>query len=409
MDLDKGKLYRFPWSMNDNPIGWLEVTDICNIHCKGCYRQKLEGHKTLEAIKEEVLFLKKWRNCDNISIAGGEPLVHPQIVDIVRFISDNGIKPFLLTNGKAMTRERLADLAKAGLVGVEFHVDQWQEQEKWRGKNEVELCALREQFADMVYDVAKIPCHFNITVYKENFPYIPDLVKWSVKNSKKVQGFVFITYRAAILQPGRDYYVDGEKITLDESTLGYATQQDAPEDIGIEANDVYKLIKKEFPEYEPAGYLGGSRRHDSFKWVIGLALCSNGKLIGAMGNKGMELSQTMHHFFNKTYLLYMHGRSVGRKVFLLAPIDRRLRRGFGKWLSNPLNLFRPLRSVGIGIIQAPDVLGHGEVDMCDSCPDMTFFEGRLVNSCRLDEYRKFGAAMTPEEKAPSAPASKASQ
>ncbi len=48
-------LYRFPWSLNDNPIGWLEVTDICNIHCKGCYRQKMVGHKSLEALKEEAL------------------------------------------------------------------------------------------------------------------------------------------------------------------------------------------------------------------------------------------------------------------------------------------------------------------------------------------------------------------
>ncbi len=26
MTLDKRNLYRFPWSMNDNPIAWLEVT-----------------------------------------------------------------------------------------------------------------------------------------------------------------------------------------------------------------------------------------------------------------------------------------------------------------------------------------------------------------------------------------------
>ena len=44
-DPDKQNLYRFPWSMNDNPQGWVEVTDICNLHCRGCYRQRLEGHK----------------------------------------------------------------------------------------------------------------------------------------------------------------------------------------------------------------------------------------------------------------------------------------------------------------------------------------------------------------------------
>ena len=39
----KSQFYRLPWSKNDNPIGWLEVTDTCNIYCKGCYRQRLTG------------------------------------------------------------------------------------------------------------------------------------------------------------------------------------------------------------------------------------------------------------------------------------------------------------------------------------------------------------------------------
>ena len=73
MALEKSNIYRLPWSKNDNPIGWLEVTDICNLSCLGCYRRKISGHKTLEQIKEEVLFLKRWRKVDNISIAGGEP------------------------------------------------------------------------------------------------------------------------------------------------------------------------------------------------------------------------------------------------------------------------------------------------------------------------------------------------
>jgi hypothetical protein len=32
----KKGLYRLPWSLHDNPVGWVEVTDACNITCKGC-------------------------------------------------------------------------------------------------------------------------------------------------------------------------------------------------------------------------------------------------------------------------------------------------------------------------------------------------------------------------------------
>ena len=55
MGFEKGELYRLPWSLNDNPIAWLEITDICNLHCEGCYRQRLTNHKPLEKL-EEVAF-----------------------------------------------------------------------------------------------------------------------------------------------------------------------------------------------------------------------------------------------------------------------------------------------------------------------------------------------------------------
>ena len=42
------------------------------------------------------------------------------------------------------------------------------------------------------------------------------------------------------------------------------------------------------------------------------------------------------------------------------------------------------------MVQAPDMTETGEIDMCDDCPDMCVFEGKLVNSCRLDECRIFG-------------------
>src|SRR5512137_2650440 len=117
MGLDKRNLYRLPWSLNDNAIAWLEITDICNIHCEGCYRQRLTGHKTLEQVKEEILFFKRWRNPDNVSIAGGEPLVHPHIMDIVAFIAENGMKPVVLTNAYALTPEVMRELKHAKVAG----------------------------------------------------------------------------------------------------------------------------------------------------------------------------------------------------------------------------------------------------------------------------------------------------
>jgi hypothetical protein len=68
-------------------------------------------------------------------------------------------------------------------------------------------------------------------------------------------------------------------------------------------------------------------------------------------------------------------------------------------IRHPRRLFDRIRVQTIGIIQAPDVQPNGQADMCDSCPDMTVWEGNLINSCRMDEYRLFGGLVSVAEKA----------
>src|SRR5512135_3637511 len=226
MTLDKQNLYRLPWSKNDNPIGWLEVTDICNLACLGCYRQKISGHKTLEQLKEEVLFLKRWRNVDNISIAGGEPLMHPQILDVISFIKEQGIKPILLTNGLKLDRDMVIALKKAGLAGFTIHIDSNQGRPQWRDKNELETNALRQHFADMIYEIGGMYVVFNSTVYPSTVQYAPEMVRWAQKNIDRVHGLVFICYRTAPLDEEITYQA-GEQI-VDARHLTYATAP-APE------------------------------------------------------------------------------------------------------------------------------------------------------------------------------------
>ncbi len=65
---------------------------------------------------------------------------------------------------------------------------------------------------------------------------------------------------------------------------------------------------------------------------------------------------------------------------------------------HPTRVFDSLRLQTIGIIQAPDLQSSGPADMCDGCPDMTVWDGKLVNSCRMDEYRLFGDLLSVAEK-----------
>jgi len=390
MILDKRNLYRLPWSMNDNPIAWLEVTDICNIHCEGCYRQYMTGHKPLEQVKDEVLFFKRWRNPDNVSLAGGEPLIHPQIVDIVAFIAQHGLKPIILTNAVALTPELLRELKKAGVAGFTIHIDSHQNRPRWKGKTERELNELRQHYADMIAAEGGLCVIFNSTVYPSTFHEIPDVVRWGQAHMDRVHGLVFITYRTGTTADtiARDY-ADRQ---IDLSQLSYV--RESFDEKFVTAPEVYQIIKDNCPEYEPSGYLGGSILHTSYKWLAGALIGSKHRVYGSIGKQTMELAQAGHHAWKGTYLAYLSSARVGAKVFLLSPWDPTVRQAARRWLGDvvrhPGRLFDGLYVQSIGIIQAPDLLPDGRADMCDSCPDMTVYDGKLINSCRMDEYRLFG-------------------
>ena len=153
---EKSNYYRFPWSNNDNPISWLEITDVCNIYCKGCYRKNVSGHRDLDVLKEEVDFFKRVRNTDGISIAGGEPLVYPHITELVEYIASRGIKPVIISNTYALNRENSRDLYNAGLYGITCHIDMLQDRpDVPDGSTELDIMALRQEKADLLHDVTR--------------------------------------------------------------------------------------------------------------------------------------------------------------------------------------------------------------------------------------------------------------
>jgi MoaA/NifB/PqqE/SkfB family radical SAM enzyme len=398
MSLDKSNLFRLPWSLNDNPIAWLEVSDICNIHCEGCYRQNMTGHKSLEELKEEVLFFKKWRNPDNFSIAGGEPLIYPNIIELVAFIKEQKIKPIILTNAVALTPEMLHELKKAGLSGFTIHIDSHQNRPGWKGKSEKDLNELRQKYADMIAAERGLYLIFNSTVYPSSFNEIPDIVRWGNANIDRVHGIVFITYRTATTD--NNIALNPLEKEVDMSKLSYV--RESFDEKFVTSPEVYAKIKEVLPEYEPSGYLGGTVRHDSFKWLIATIIGSKKRTYGSLGKHAMEIAQNFHHYFTGTYLAYLSQARIGGKVFLLSPFDKGIRSAWKNrikdYLRHPSHFFQGVYVQSVSIIQAPDVLEDGRCDMCDSCPDITILDGKFVNSCRMDEYRLFGGFVTVVEK-----------
>ncbi len=399
--LDHRTLYRLPWSLPDNAIAWLEPTAKCNLACDGCYRANEDQHKSLAEIDEELDVFEQFRTADGISIAGGDPLCHPQIVEIVRMAAQRGWKPILNTNGLALEEELLRDLKRAGLMGLTFHIDSKQGRPHWKGKTEQEHNVLRLQYAEMVARVGGLSCAFNSTVFDDTLDAVPDLVDWAQRHIDIVHVMVFICYRAAVLEGSFDYYVGGQR--LDMSPLAY-TYLSAKDRIDLSAREVLTKIRERIPDFQPSAYLNGTEQPDSFKWLLTTRVGTKRKIYGYLGPKTAELSQVMHHLFTGRYLAYASPTTMrhGRSMLWLAAVDPILRRTFGKVFRDPGASFRRLQMQSIMIIQPIDILSDGRQNMCDGCPDMTVWNGQLAWSCRLEECLHFGEFVRTAPKAAAA-------
>lgn len=100
------------------------LTHNCNYGCWFCHG---EGWKEKKSgfIDKEMLFLlldylEQQFDLTNITLSGGEPLLHPQVKDIIDYISEKSIKVSLVTNG-TLVRTQISALENVDLINFSIH------------------------------------------------------------------------------------------------------------------------------------------------------------------------------------------------------------------------------------------------------------------------------------------------
>jgi organic radical activating enzyme len=389
MTIDREKLYRFPWSKTDNPGGWVEVTDECDLFCPGCYRHTLEGHRPLEDVKNDIIACQRMTNCDRIAISGGEPLLYPHLIEVVEFISGRRMKPMLLTNGEKLTWELALVLKEAGLVQFYFHVDSGQQRPGWGGKNEAEMNKLRQQYADLVWELGGVQCGYNVTVFRSTLKYIPEIVEWTRSNINKVQHLSLIAFRGLPLEKGKKYKVNNR--TIDANLLQNCSAD--PEEISITTDEMFRILENHFPGRHPCAYLGGTTVQETYKFLIILNVGSRDEIYGGIGARTVELVQVFHHLFKGKFCAFLKNQKVGKKIFILSFLDREVKKAFVNFfkafIRSPSRIFDGIYVQCINL-QQPNEIIKGKKNLCDGCLNMMVYKGELINSCQLDEYRLFG-------------------
>jgi hypothetical protein len=387
-------LYRFPWSTTDSQSGWVEVTDRCDMACPGCYRSSIEGPRRLEDVARDIVACQELTNCDSLSIAGGEPLTYPHLADVVRFIARRGMKPVILTNGLKLTPARAAELKQAGLAKIHFHVDSVQQRPGWTGCTEAQVNELRQQFADMLWNLGGVQCGFHATVYRSNLSQIGDVVRFCRANIHKVQHLSLIAFRALPRTESLEYRVRGRLIPQD--CLPSASAR--PDEIGITTHEMLEVLQAQLSWMRPCAFIGGAPEPRVDKHLVVVNVGTPREVLGSLGARTVELVQVVYHLFNGRYCSFLRRTEAGRRLFVLGLVDPEVRRAFRRYLEavfrRPGLALDRIYTQSINLQQPIEIL-EGRTNLCDTCVNPMAFGGRLIPPCQLDDYRLFGAALEP--------------
>ena len=101
------------------------ITDACNFKCKYCrgLKSEISGTRTLEEFKSYIDLISSTHKLNNIRISGGEPTVHPDLLEMVKYAYPKVNKHIAIsTNGSASTKLYL-DLIRAGVNDFSISLD----------------------------------------------------------------------------------------------------------------------------------------------------------------------------------------------------------------------------------------------------------------------------------------------
>jgi uncharacterized radical SAM superfamily Fe-S cluster-containing enzyme len=110
-------------------LGIIEVNTGCNLDCPICFAESGTGHQpdgyslTLEEVESMLdAFVRAEGEPESVQLSGGEPSIHPQILDMLAAAKRRGIRLVMLnTNGIRLARDPRFAPALAGL-GVHVYL-----------------------------------------------------------------------------------------------------------------------------------------------------------------------------------------------------------------------------------------------------------------------------------------------
>ena len=208
-------------------LALIEIVNSCNLSCPTCYAdsplgtgQKIDAVPLVELQARIQGVIDRKGKIEILQLSGGEPTLHPQFFELLRWLHANpGIDYVLLnTNGVRIAH----DDAFAAELAVTFRYGKFQLYLQFDGTQEAaqknlrgaDLRATRERCLERCAEM-KLPVTLAMTVTPENLPHLWDATEFGLRWSN-VRGISFQPVFTSGRMPEK-FQVAGSKLKVESS------------------------------------------------------------------------------------------------------------------------------------------------------------------------------------------------
>lgn len=366
------------WTLRTAPHAVLDILRGCNVKCRACYNSTAKlSCRSFEQVKEDYAKIMEFRPVSTFGLIGGEPLMHPELLQIIRFLKERRHTVEIFSNGLLLTPMLCRELAEAGADLFFMHIGLGQERKDLSDKNSPEaVAALRDEKAKMVCE-AGMEAALSVTLQRDTLQELPDLVRYFLHSPH-------LSYCLVTL------YRDTEKLgvldgSLEEGITGTFTPCSSPQELAMsEVQDSMESIGM-----HPFTQIMNSVSHGTPGWV-------NYMSAAAVDEKRADILHCSPSPFEKWYVA-RHFKKHGRYPFYsrqnpFAARAQLLLNGLcGNGQNIPFllrNFFRRIHLKRMIVQSIAHIAQDGRLDFCRNCPDITVHDGKIVPICVCDNMRR---------------------
>jgi len=387
--------YRMPYAGRRVPHLVIEVNNRCNIRCTACYKSKTGESKPLPQILQEVDQALQLRDLRVITLAGGEPTLHPELPEVIRAITARGVAVQLLTNGYDLPDGLLRRYADAGLKELFLHIDSLQQRADLAGgKREPELCRLRAEIATRVV-ASGIACSLAVTLYRATLPDLPELVRFTLTHPAITRLLVTC---CGDLTGLREQFREGELLgTRQRAATAWPGGEGEDATLAAEAVGNQEVIARlrDSLGMEPFAYVASSRSLEEQRWIFYYSLTLHrparepallhfGPAFGRVARFGYGLARVLGRPYSFADLLDEPRAAAYGVLHALAAASPRTLLQTARFLGGRLARGSRLQHKSLPFQQGPNLTPEGAIEYCRECPDATIRDGVLVPVCLGD-------------------------